>query len=85
MCYLFPKVFSYKRFVELEKEVAIPLALCIKRVLLGKCTDISFVDSTSRRVCKNQGIHIHKVFNGLAQRGKCSINLVIELQTPSDL
>ncbi len=34
------------RFVELEKEVAIPLALFIKKVLLGKCTGISFVDST---------------------------------------
>jgi hypothetical protein len=32
--------------VELEKEVAIPLALFIKKVLLGKCTGIGFVDST---------------------------------------
>ena len=44
--HLFPKVVSYNRFVELEKEVAIPLALFIKKVLLGKCTGISFVDST---------------------------------------
>ncbi|MGN0224610.1 MAG: hypothetical protein ACI4A7_00805, partial [Prevotella sp.] len=36
--HLFPKVVSYNRFVELEKEVAIPLALFIKKVLLGKCT-----------------------------------------------
>ena len=46
MRHLFPKVVSYNRFVELEKEVAIPLALFIKKVLLGKCTGISFVDST---------------------------------------
>lgn len=39
--HLFPKVVSYNRFVELEKEVAIPLALFIKKVLLGKCTGIS--------------------------------------------
>ena len=39
--------------MELEKEVAIPLALFIKKVLLGKCTGISFVDSTPLRVCKN--------------------------------
>lgn len=43
MRHLFPKVVSYNRFVELEKEVAIPLALFIKKVLLGKCTGISFV------------------------------------------
>ena len=35
--HLFPKIVSYNRFVELEKEVAIPLALFIKKVLLGKC------------------------------------------------
>lgn len=73
MRHLFPKVVSYNRFVELEKEVAIPLALFIRKVLLGKCTGISFVDSTPLRVCKNQRIHIHKTFKGIAQRGKCSM------------
>ena len=73
MRHLFPKVVSYNRFVELEKEVAIPLALFIKKVLLGKCTGISFVDSTPLRVCRNQRIHSHKVFKGIAQRGKCSM------------
>lgn len=71
--HLFPKVVSYNRFVELEREVAIPLALFIKRVLLGKCTGISFVDSTPIRVCRNQRIHIHRTFKGIAQRGKCSM------------
>ena len=71
--HLFPKVVSYNRFVELEKEVAIPLALFIKKVLLGKCTGISFVVSTPLRVCRNHRIHIHKVFRGIAQRGKCSM------------
>ena len=63
----------YNRFVELEREVAIPLALFIKKILLGKCTGISFVDSTPPRVCRNQRIHIHKTFKGIAQRGKCSM------------
>ena len=36
MRHLFPLVVSYNRFVELEKEVAVPLALFIKKVLLGK-------------------------------------------------
>jgi len=33
--HLFPKVVSYNRFVELEREVAIPLALIIKKVMLA--------------------------------------------------
>lgn len=71
--HLFPRVVSYNRFVELEREVAIPLALFIKKVLLGECTGISFVDSTPLRVCRNQRIHIHRTFKGIAQRGKCSM------------
>lgn len=73
MRHLFPKVVSYNRFVELEGQVAIPLAIFIKKVLLGRCTGISFVDSTPLRVCRNQRIHMHKVFKGIAQRGKCSM------------
>lgn len=73
MRHLFPRVVSYNRFVELERMVAVPLALLIKKVLLGKCTGISFVDSTPLRVCRNQRILIHKTFKGIAQRGKCSM------------
>lgn len=71
--HLFPNTVSYNRFVEIQKEVAIPMAIFIKKVLLGKCTGISFVDSTPLRVCRNQRIHMHKVFKGLAARGMCSM------------
>ena len=40
--HLFLKTVSYNRFVEFEHDVAIPLAIFIKKVLLGKCTGISF-------------------------------------------
>ena len=70
---LFPKCVSYNRFVELEKSVLLPLTIFIKIVLLGTCTGISFVDSTPLRVCRNQRISIHKPFEGLAERGKCSM------------
>ena len=73
MKHLFPNTVSYNRFVELEKNVVIPLALFIKKVLLGKCTRISFFDSTPLRVCRNQRIHMHKVFKGIAGRGHCSM------------
>lgn len=71
--HLFPNTVSYTRFVEIQKNAVIPLTLFIKKVLLGKCTGITFVDSTPLRVCRNQRIHIHKVFKGIAARGKCSM------------
>lgn len=64
--------FPNNRFVELEK-VLLPMTIFIKKVLLGTCTGISFVDSTPLCVCRNQRILIHKTFEGLAERGKCSM------------
>ena len=45
--------------MELEKEVLLPMTIFIKKVLLGICTGISFVDSTPLRACRNQRILIH--------------------------
>ena len=59
--------------MELEKEILLQLTVFIKEVLLGTCTGISFADSTPLRVCRNQCILIHKIFEGLAERGKCSM------------
>ena len=73
LTHLFPRLVSYNRFVELEKDILLPLTIFIKQVLLGTCTGISFVDSTPLRVCRNQRILVHKTFEGLATRGKCSM------------
>lgn len=73
MCHLLLKVVSYNCFVELE-EVAIPLALFIKKVLGGIRTGISIVDSTPLRTCRNHKNHIHKIFKGIAQRSKYSMS-----------
>lgn len=70
---LFPCAVSYSRFVTLQKSVMLPLTIFVKEVLLGKCTGITFVDSTPLRVCRNQRIHCHKVFKGIASRGSCSM------------
>ncbi len=59
--------------MELEKEVLLPMTIFIKKVLLRTCTGISFVDSTPLCVCRNQRILIHKTFEGLAERGRCSM------------
>lgn len=73
MGHLFPNRVSYNRFVELQQSVVVPLTLFVKEVLLGKCTGINIVDSTPLQVCKNQRIHCHKVFKGIATRGHCSM------------
>lgn len=69
----FPHTVSYNRFVELMRSVIFPLAIYLKTQQMGNCTGISFVDSTPLRVCHNRRIHSHKVFSGIAERGKCSI------------
>ena len=69
----FPDVVSYNRMVELCSDSMLPLAAYLKNFALGDCSGISFIDSTPLRVCHNRRIHNHKVFNGLARRGHCSI------------
>lgn len=70
---LFPKLVSYNRFVELQQRNFVVFALFIKEKCLGTCTGISFMDSTTLKVCKNQRIPNHKVFKGVAARGKSSM------------
>ena len=53
---MFPETVSYSRFVELEKTVGLPLAVFIKKFLLGRYTGISFVDSTTRKACRSQRV-----------------------------
>ncbi len=67
----FPGLVSYNRFIELVPSVIIPL-ISYLRSCFGKCTGISFVDSTPLKVCANPRIHQHKVFKGIATRGKSS-------------
>lgn len=68
----FPGLVSYTRFVEYIPSVLVPLTVYLQTCCLGQCSGISFIDSTSLDVCLNQRIHSHKVFAGLAQRGKTS-------------
>ena len=68
----FPHLVSYNRFVELMPQVLIPLCWYLYK-RRGKTTGISFVDATSLPVCHNRRIKHHKVFAGLAGRGKTSV------------
>jgi transposase len=68
----FPGLVSYNRFVEFIPSVLLVLCVYLRTSCLGRCTGISFMDSTALAVCKNPRIHSHKVFAGLAERGKTS-------------
>jgi hypothetical protein len=72
LCKEFPGLVSYNRFVEFMPSVVVALCVYLRTVCLGTCTGISFIDSTALAVCKNPRIHSHKVFAGLAERGKTS-------------
>lgn len=68
----FPTLVSYQRFVELMPTLLVPLVAYL-HTQLGRCTGISFIDSTSLAVCHNARIHQHRVFAGRAARGKTSV------------
>jgi hypothetical protein len=73
MAWAFPRLVSYGRFVELMQGALVPLCGYLQ-TRKGRCSGISFVDSTSLKVCHNRRIHSHKVFAGCARRGRTSVD-----------
>ena len=69
----FPRLVSYNRFVEWMPSVLLPLCAYLRHCF-GKCSAISFIDSTSLKVCHNRRIAQHQVFKDLAARGKTSVD-----------
>lgn len=68
----FPGLVSYNRFVELMPATLLPLCHYLQS-RLGQVTGISFIDATPIPVCHNRRIERHRVFAGLAARGKTSM------------
>ena len=68
----FPHLVSSHRFVALLPRALVPLCgyLATRK---GRCTGIAFIDSTPLAVCDNHRIVTHKVFEGIAARGKTSM------------
>ena len=69
----FPSLVSYTRFVELMQTALLPLAVFLKTRCLGKCTGISYVDSSHIKACHIKRAHSHKVLKDLATKGQYSI------------
>lgn len=67
----FPRLPSYQRCVELLPRCAVAMAALFE-TLKGRCSGLSIADSTPIRVCHNLRISRHRVFRGLAARGKSS-------------
>ena len=64
---------SYNRFVELTPSVLI-LVCAYLHDCYGRCSGVSFIDSTPLAVCHNRRITQHRVFQDVAQRGKNSVD-----------
>ena len=62
----------YDRLISLMPRLFAPLMVLLHSVS-GEPTGVCFADSTKLAVCHNRRIHRHKVFEGLAARGKTSM------------
>ncbi len=61
----------YDRFVVLIK-LAFPALVCLLKTLEGAVTEYLFIDATPMAVCHNLRERRHKVFKGLAKKGRTS-------------
>ncbi len=69
----FPQLVSYSRFLQLLPSALIPLCAYPKSCY-GTRTGIAFINSTPITVCHNRRISQHRVFDGLAARGRNSVD-----------
>ena len=68
----FPKAPCYARFIALTNHVWVPLTVFLL-TRMGRKTGIYDIDSTALPVCHTRRIDRHRVFAGLAGRGKTSL------------
>jgi Transposase DDE domain len=68
----FPQAPCYARFITLTQHVWVPLTVFLL-TRMGRRTGIYYSDSTPLPVCHPRRINRHKVFAGLAERGKTSL------------
>lgn len=66
----FPETVSYNRFVELQSKSVLPMVVFLQSCCLGKCSGISFLDSTVLKVCHHKREKQNKVFKGTATKGR---------------
>ena len=70
---LFPDLISYERFNVRQERILVPLLLYLRYRGLGRSRGINYIDSTLVRVCHIKREKQHKVFEGLAKKGKSTM------------
>ena len=68
-CEIYDFIKENNQVVELEKKVIQPLNIFLKMFSLGKCTSISFIDSTTLKVCHYKREKQHKIFKEFRYNG----------------
>jgi hypothetical protein len=68
----FPKALSYERFIAIKPSAMVLLSAYLFSKA-GQRTGFYYLDSTTLNVCHNKRIYCHKVFRGIAQRGKTTM------------
>jgi len=69
----FPSLCSYSRFIQLLPRTLLALSAYLRHCY-GTCRGLAFIDSTALKVCHNRRIPQHRVFEGVAQRGRTSVD-----------
>lgn len=69
----FPHLVSYQRLIECLPAVLVPLA-AYWQTRLEVTHGLAFIDSLPLPVCHNRRIHSHRVFAGVAQRARSSMD-----------
>ena len=75
--HLFPKRFSYNRFVEIMPRCFVAMTMFLKLGCFGECSGSSFIDSTCIPVIHNKRQFNMKVFKNYATKGKSSMGWYI--------
>ncbi|MBD3232028.1 hypothetical protein GF322_05230 [Candidatus Dependentiae bacterium] len=69
----FTNVLSYNRFTTISKRYLLALFIFSRLNKTGICNGVSFIDSTSLKICHNKRINANKLFKESATRGKTSM------------
>ena len=73
MADLFPDLISYQCFNARQERILVPLLLYLKYRGLGASRGINYIDSTLIRVCHIKREKQHRVFKGVAKKGKSTM------------
>ena len=69
----FPTAYPYEKFIHLQSSVMLEMFFFLNKNCLGETTTANYIDSKPLKVCHIKREKSHRVFDGIAQKGKSSI------------